>query len=166
MSSEQGKGQEWWLTEFQDDNGLYFKQASQLEPVYRGQWISHVIEHSAYAAAVARAIDAESIADAVRETAAKNDEYMDFKLKQVEAQLATLTAENERLKAEAQKFSGAYVPIEQVRELKLMAESYRAIGLKLLNAYWSKLAERMLFPENVDLIKEARQALEKNGSKN
>lgn len=42
------KPREWWITEIQDDNGLFFKQASDLEPLDRGQWITHTIEFSAY----------------------------------------------------------------------------------------------------------------------
>lgn len=37
---------EFWITEFQDDNGLFFLQASKLEPVDRGQYICRVIEKS------------------------------------------------------------------------------------------------------------------------
>jgi hypothetical protein len=49
---------------------------------------------------------------------------------------------------------------QAVRDLKRMSEGYKAIGLKLLSAYWDGLAQKIPFPENTDLIKEARKALE------
>lgn len=80
----------WYATEFRDDNGLFFKQVSKLEPVDRGQWILPLIEKSAYDAVVK---ERDELARCFKEIDGESVHSLKFESDQLKEKVRELEAE-------------------------------------------------------------------------